>query len=586
MLRRVSFRRLSLSITLLSLALLSPVLFTGLVADDYLHQLLLREDPGVNGLEYRPLDLFRFVNGDPQIVRALIGEGVFPWWTDPETRISFFRPLSSLTHAIDHALWPSNPFLMHVQSLLWFSWLVGIVGALYRTLGYSPLFAAFCLLLFALDDARAPVAGWIANRNAIIAACFSLLAVLAFIRFRSEGRRRQAWLGPVFFFLGLLAGETAIAVSAYLVAYTLYLDRSRWPARLAALSPYIGVLLAWKLLNVLLGYGVTGSGVYVDPLSSPIHFVWAAGERLPVLALALFAAPFADLWEIYPLTIPELRWIVMLGAAVLLGLLGLALRRLWQRDARVRFWTLGCLLALLPLCATFPHDRLLLVPGVGAMALIAVLLEAAWQKRAQIAPALGGAALALFHLILAPVLLPLRAASIDSFDEVLRASDRTLPSAPAIEEKVLVLLNPPLDPFASYLPVYREAVGLPRPRQQLWLATGASDLRVTPLDNHRIELRPTDGFLSVASEQMLRKPGSGPTRGEHVQLDGVEFVVTEITSDGRPQTVVVHFQAPLSDPRWVWMSWDGSGYSPFLLPPEGQGITLPRAHLGSLLLGS
>src|SRR5882757_2406680 len=52
------------SIIGLALLLTSPSLATGLGIDDYLHKLMLRSPPGINGLSYRPFDLFAFATGD------------------------------------------------------------------------------------------------------------------------------------------------------------------------------------------------------------------------------------------------------------------------------------------------------------------------------------------------------------------------------------------------------------------------------------------------------------------------------------------------------------------------------------------
>src|SRR3954453_7468593 len=63
--------------------LTTPSLRAGLIADDLFHQLMLRKVPGVPGLSYRPLDLFRFATGDTASNHALMDSGVFPWWADP-----------------------------------------------------------------------------------------------------------------------------------------------------------------------------------------------------------------------------------------------------------------------------------------------------------------------------------------------------------------------------------------------------------------------------------------------------------------------------------------------------------------------
>lgn len=574
-----------LLIAVLALVLLLPAIGTGWAADDYVHQAMLRDAPGLTDLRRSPFDLFRFADGDRAAVHSLMEQGVFPWWADPDVRIAFFRPLSSITHALDYALWPSSAQAMHLHSLAWFALLLGVVALLYRKLGNARIPVILAFALFALDDAHAPVVGWIANRNALIAATFALLALLCLDRWYTEGRRLFAWLGPGCFALGLLAGEMALSGAAYLFAYCLHLQRGPLKQRLLSLAPYGAVVVAWKLACLWGGYGTSGSGVYSDPLTEPSAFLQLGFERALVLFLGLVAVPFADLWEVYPLVAPHLRTAVLVVAGVAVTLFVVALSPSWRRDATLRFYCTGTVLSLLPACATFPHDRLLLVPSFGAMAIIATLLHRAWQQRRRFAAALGGCTLVLFHLVLAPVLLPVRAASVGDFDRLLRASDHTLPADASIGQKTLVLLNPALDPLAAYLPMYREATGRPRPARQLWLASGIADVQLRTLDEHRFELVPANGFLASASEVMLRRPGSGLAAGERVTLPGASVSIVDQTADGRPRRVIVEFELALSDPRLLFMRWQGSGYVPFPMPAPGQTVTLGHADIERLLFG-
>ena len=585
-LRRLPGSTVTWGCVVLGLALLSPSLGTGLVADDYLHELMLRDDPGLRGLHHGALDLFRFADGQPETARSLINEGVFPWWVDPRALLAFFRPLASLSHALDHQLWPTHPSLMHLHSLVWYGVLIAVVALTYRELGLSRRGASLALLLFAIDDAHAPSVGWVANRNAIIALCWALPALVVHHRQRRTGFVHGFWLGPLLLSIGLCGGEGALCVLAYLVAYAVCLDIGPWHVRLGSLVPYVVVVVSWKLCCLQLGHGASGSGLYVDPLADPIGFARAACERFPVLGLALFLGPFADFWELYPLLAPGLRVVVLGLALAVLGLLAFALRPLMRRDMRIEFWVTGTLLCLLLMCATFPHDRLLLGPGVGGMVLVAALLEAAWARRSRRAPALGLAVLAGVHLIIAPVLAPLRAGEVGRFSELLRRSDETLPKGEGLPDQSVILLNPPLDPFAAYQPIYRQAEHQPRPRQQLWLASGTSDLYVASLDAHTLLVRPDGGFLSSSMQRMLR--GSTPRfePGQRVALDGASVLVTDVTDDGRPAQIAVRFERTLADPSLVWMRWRHDGYEPFALPPIGTGVILPGAQIFDLLFAS
>ena len=61
---------------------------------------------------------FRFLH--PSVNADLMDQGIIPWWSVADVRITFFRPLSTLTHWLDFQLWPESHEMMHVHSLLWY----------------------------------------------------------------------------------------------------------------------------------------------------------------------------------------------------------------------------------------------------------------------------------------------------------------------------------------------------------------------------------------------------------------------------------------------------------------------------------
>jgi hypothetical protein len=573
------------AVVALGMVVMSPALWSGWVADDYLHQLFTRDEPGIAGLRHRPLDLFRFADGDPDTARQLMEAGIFPWWADPRAKLAFFRPLASATHWLDYALWPGSPWLMHLQSLLWYGALLGVVALVFRRLSSSLSTAGLSLLLFAVDDAHAPVVGWLANRNMIVALTLGLPALVLHDSWRRSGERRFAWLAHIALLAGLGAGEAASIVLPYLLSYALFLDSGTWRARAASLLGYLLILVSWRLLYDRLGYGVLGSGLYADPGRSPWFFLQQAASRAPVLALSLVALPWADFWELYPFVHELLKPAVLLSSVGVLAALGAVLRPVLRERAAARFWLVGAALSILPVCASFPHDRLLLGPSVGAMGLLAELLLSATPGQETVLRRLAPPALVVLHLLFAPGLALLRSQGTGQLDAVLRAADQSVPVDASIASESWILLNPPLDPFAAYFSPYREVHLEPRPARLYWLATGVSALRVTGLDSSTLLLRPTGGYLSSSSQRMLRSTSQPFRRGERVQLDDVSFEVTELTTDGRPAEVRVHFAKGLSHPSLRWLKWRGPGYEAFTPPAPGDSVVVPAVDLLAALSG-
>jgi len=260
--------------------------------------------PAVPGLHVSPLSLFRFTTGHVEDNRALMDEGVLlPWWSDEHHLNAFFRPLSSLSHVLDFRLAPNTPWLMHLHSVLWLVALVLGVAHSYGRIdpvgpekGTMTRAAALAVLLFAIDDAHGMTVGWLANRNALIAATLALPALGAHHRYVSGGFAAGRVLGPLCFALGLLAGETAVAIFGYLLAHAIVLDRAPIMRRVGHMLPYVAVLLAWRLAFAQLGLGSAGSGAYHDPLGEPLGYVRALAQHLPLLLGSQLGAPVADLW--------------------------------------------------------------------------------------------------------------------------------------------------------------------------------------------------------------------------------------------------------------------------------------------------
>src|SRR5258708_21904314 len=129
--------------------------------------------------------------------------------------------------------------------------------------------AGLAALLFAVEDGHALPAAWLANRNSLLATLFGLLALTVHDRWRRDGWRPGAWWGSAFLALALLSGELGLGVLAYLAAYALLLDPAGWRRGLTAAIPAGGVFLTWAAAYRLLGFGASGSGMYLDPLASP-----------------------------------------------------------------------------------------------------------------------------------------------------------------------------------------------------------------------------------------------------------------------------------------------------------------------------
>ena len=100
-----------------ALVLTLPSLWIGFVTDDHVFRLIFERMPSLPELKIPLLDTFSFGKGEPVYNAQLMERGVVPWWTDPSWQLSFWRPLASMTHWVDHTLFGQWAWPMHLHSM-------------------------------------------------------------------------------------------------------------------------------------------------------------------------------------------------------------------------------------------------------------------------------------------------------------------------------------------------------------------------------------------------------------------------------------------------------------------------------------
>ena len=289
-LRGLQRTRFELWAAVVGVLLCLPSLGAGLQTEDYFHRDFV--DSGVSVQQF-----FAYLDANPSGHEPLRDRGDLPWIADDGLKSSFWRPLAALTHVADYGLWPHTPWLAHLQSLLWYGLLVIVVGRLYRHLATPLWLAGVAALLYAVDDAHGQPVGWLANRNALIAAFFGVTALLCHVGWRRRGSGSgSALLGalsPLFLGLSLMSAEFALGVVGYFIAFAVFLDPARPLKRLVSLVPMFAICFLWWIVYRSLGHGVAYSGLHVDPAVHPLAALGVASWRAPALLTGAASAPRA-----------------------------------------------------------------------------------------------------------------------------------------------------------------------------------------------------------------------------------------------------------------------------------------------------
>jgi len=557
---------LALVATLLALPSLAAPMF----ADDFMQARKLA--PHVWGAPF-PLGrtgihgAFDFVSPRGGGIQEAVSEGFLAWWTTPDFQLSFWRPLSALTHQLDYTIWPHHVWLMHVHTLVWQLGLFAVVAVLFARL-LGPREAVLAFALYALDDARAITAGFLANRNALLAGIFGLVALLLHQRCRSSG---TLWALPASLLalaMGLLSAELALTATAWMFAFAVCLDRGPLTRRALSLVPATLVVVGWKVVYSAMGFGVSGSGVYVHPLSSPVLFGQRLLERAPQYALGQLTFIPSDLGLGLPG--PVSLGLSGLGVVLLVGV-GWALRDLLRERPEVRFFALGSALSLVPICGVFASDRNLTFVSVGASALLAIVLvrhldtpRVGWRGRV-----LSG--LVAVHLVWAPLLVPVRGLTTLGADHFL---ERVVPvDAPDLPERTAVFIWVSTDAWPGFGRVRAVSVGSEAPRRGVALVMSEGAATVERVDDRTLHIA-VDRFGALEMQQMARGPHRPFEVGETVALPDVQITVEAVDADGRPAVLRAVFAVSIDDPRLMWQLEDEGTFPLWTPPAVGETVTV------------
>ncbi len=315
------------------------------------------------------------------------------WWS--EARGHGWRPLTTLTFAVDHAVHGLAPVGYHVVNMLLHAAVSVLVFAVFARVTAAPLPAAIAAALFATHPVHTEAVASVVGRAELLATAGFLLAWLLFLRADVRGSRIPSVfleaLGVATFLAALFAKENALGLLPVLV----FVDLLYAPAgaRVASLRRHAvryAALAAATLVFVLLRHLVLGrESAEISILDNPLISLPPLAAELTALKVAgLYAWRLLVPWhlaadysyrQISPVTSP-------LDAAVLAPLAVCAAIPVlvWWTWRRAPAAALGLgLLALtfamvsnlvFPI-GTIMAERLIYLPSAGFCLAAAVLLE-------------------------------------------------------------------------------------------------------------------------------------------------------------------------------------------------------------------
>ena len=496
--------------------------------------------------------------------------GVVAWWTSSALDIRFLRPLSGLIHAFELRHWPKQLWLMHFCNVLLYAALVWVALRLYQRLLPDRRSWILAALMFAVDDAHAQSVGWIAARNTLLGALFSLATLLLHVNAR-ETRSRTAVAASVGCLgAALLAAESGLSGFMLLVAYALVLDTGSLRARLTTLTPYLWVLLPWAAFYAAFGFGAHGTS-WLRSFHAPLSLLGQGMLDVPAWFVSLFGASAVSALLMWPL--PVLRIVTLVLAAPLLWALWPVLKPapVGREPARTRlFFLLATVLCILPLFTTLPQDRLTVPASFGAFGVIGCLFEALLTQTGAAARWRRGSMVGL-HLVLSPLLFIPGLHAIQPLENGIRATLAQLPPTPGQE---IVLVNSPAELLSVYVysAAWNTGTAVPGAFHQLF--TGRGSVTASRVDARTLELYAPRGWGGIPIQGSIfdRQPGT-PRAGDEVRVRHMRAKVEATGTSGMPERVRFEFPDALDAPGRVWLVWRGTRPERWLPPAIGMSET-------------
>jgi len=589
--------------------LMLPALNAGLIQDDMFHRVRLVDpaelppklhdtgwllpDAGTATAAMRDMHSFSRSKQDTDKLKDV---GMCPWWTSEDWQFANWRPLDSFTHWLDYRLFPDSPRLMHVHNILWFAAVVFLLTLLYRRFITPVWIASLAALLFIIDDSNYFPVMWIANRNLILALCFSILTVLLHLHWRQSNSLFAGVMAPFTLLLSLLSTEAGIATFAYLFAYALILDRESHRQRLLSLAPSAIVIVFWRVIYNALGYGAAASGFVIDPGREPMRYARAVLERAPVLLSSQWGPTPAEMLNLFSEHIREQYFLV--SVAFLILLLFVLLPLLWNNHTAL-YWFVAMCLCVLPICATIPMNRNLLFVAIGAFGLTAqflggFFLKERWSLRSRFWRAAAWllcitlifthVGVAAMSRIRAPKTMAFAFDTFYSTIEVDQSADLT--------DKTVVVVNAPYPFLFLGVPVLRAYWNQPIPERTRLLSPGFVPLEITRTGEKTLRIKARTGNLLAPDVtrtdfkpniayfyhefNSLFRPHDLPFEvGEKFELSDMSIEIIDVDSDGQTTEIQCHFAVSLDDPSFHWLRWNWKGpgfgeYSTFEVPSTGE----------------
>jgi protein O-mannosyl-transferase len=300
---------------------------------------------------------------------------------------TFYRPVTLSWMRLNYLLFGLWPVGWHLTMLLTHVLMTYLVFVLVRKLTGNRATAGLAALLFGLHPVHVENVAWLSSVNDLVMSVLLVGSFVAYLKFR-EGKNRWMALSLLLFGLALLSKETAavfpILISGFAIVFGVgnkeNASRGFKIKQALACVPYFVVLLVYLVTRQTTLHGFATP---ITPLSWGTMILTAPSVLWFDLRHLLLPITSSEFYSLEYVTKPGFENLAL--PVILLTLAGIA-AAFWVRklaNPRLAVWAL--LWIIVPILPTlylraiapdnFVHDRLLYLPSVGVVILMALAIE-------------------------------------------------------------------------------------------------------------------------------------------------------------------------------------------------------------------
>jgi tetratricopeptide (TPR) repeat protein len=479
-----------------------------------------------------------------------------------------YRPVRTLSYAVDFAIGGGNPLFFHIANLLYHLMVLAALWLVLRAMGLRSPLVLVALAFFAIHPVHIDAVVYISGRRDLLAALFSLLSFWCYLEFRRTGRV-WLWIPLVgLFLLAFFSKEAGIVVPILIFLYDYLEQLSRNQEASVPRALWEGWRQVWRrgrvYYGIMFGAGAFLAGYMVIGRTVTGKIGWWGGDLVTnFLTVAkifwyyifLLVAPVtlrADYsYDSFPISYD---WADPLGLAAVVGVVliiaALVLQALRGRFA-IAFWGLWFFVTLLPMAHFIPHHELLAehylyLPSAGLCVLLALGLArlARWKRLMAVA---SGILFAAFLAVSGWIQMPAYANDLALFERVVSLAPRCVRANNFLGNRYYELGN-----TAAAREYYQAIVDTPVRFEREEMNTEEITELWTSLRRARREVMNREiGYYVNAYQKLARihlAAGNKPAAVEVYQKGGVTFPILYndlgrvLAEEGRYEDAIVWFR--------------------------------------------